>query len=135
MVNSVEIPQFVKFICSKSHLKGSLEKIGGEYGLQPELLKREIDHSVFDKSIFADLKNIWEPYHKLDVFYLAFICNRYSIEMQKMTGFGNKDCLTEASLGWKCSGTYKKIENFIRLTINKSEILYAEALKEGKLVP
>ena len=39
IVNTVEVPQYVKFTCSKSHIKGSLEKIGREYGLQPELLK------------------------------------------------------------------------------------------------
>ena len=32
-VNTVEVPQYVKFICSKTQKKGSLEKIGGEYGL------------------------------------------------------------------------------------------------------
>ena len=38
IVNTSEVPQYVKFTCSKSHIKGSLEKIGIEYGLQPELL-------------------------------------------------------------------------------------------------
>ena len=33
IVNTVEVPQYVKFTCSKSHIKGSLEKIGKEYGL------------------------------------------------------------------------------------------------------
>ena len=36
---------------------------------------------------------------------LAFISARLSIEMQNMSGFGFKDCLTEASLGWKGFGT------------------------------
>ena len=30
------------------------------------------------------------------------------MEMQTMSGFGIKDCLTEASLGWKCSETYNR---------------------------
>ena len=34
------------------------------------------------------------------------------MEMQKMCGFGIKDCLTEASLGWKCFGTYNKDREF-----------------------
>ena len=51
IVNTVEVPQYVKFTCSKSHIKGSLEKIGREYGLQPELLKEEIEHSVINKTI------------------------------------------------------------------------------------
>ena len=45
MVNTCEVPQYVIFTCSKSHIKGSLNKIGKEYGLQPELLKGEIEHS------------------------------------------------------------------------------------------
>ena len=35
IVNTCEVPQYVKFTCSKSHIKGSLEKTGKEYGLQP----------------------------------------------------------------------------------------------------
>ena len=34
------------------------------------------------------------------------------MEMQKMSGFGIKDCLTEASLGWKCFGKYNKNKEF-----------------------
>ena len=36
----------------------SLEKIGKEYELQPEILKGEIEHSVINKSNFAVLKQI-----------------------------------------------------------------------------
>ena len=127
IVNTVEVPQYVKFTCSKSHIKGSLEKIGKEYGLQPELLKGEIEHSAINKNNFVALKLIWEPYLKLDVLCLAFIYARHSMEMQKMSGFGIKDCLTEASLGWKCFGTYNKnkefytfIDKYVRDFIRKS---------------
>ena len=34
------------------------------------------------------------------------------MEMQNKTGFGIKDCLTEASLGWKGFGTYNKDREF-----------------------
>ena len=112
IVNTVEVPQYVKFTCSKSHIKGSLEKIGKEYGLQPELLRGEIEHSIINKNNFAELRHIWEPYLISDVFCLAFIYARHSMEMQKMSGFGIKDCLTEASLGWKCFGTYNKDREF-----------------------
>ena len=108
IVNTVEVPQYVKFTCSKSHIKGSLEKIGKVLGLQPELLKGEIEHSIIIKNNFAELRHIWEPYLNTDLSCLAFIYARHSMEMQKMTGFGNKDCLIEASLGWKCFGTYNK---------------------------
>ena len=112
IVNTCEVPQYVKFTCSKSHIKGSLEKIGREYNLQPELLKGEIEHSIINKNNFAELRHIWEPYLISDVLCLAFIYARHSMEMQKMSGFGIKDCLTEASLGWKCFGTYNKDRDF-----------------------
>ena len=76
-INTVEVSQYVKFICTKSHIKGSLEKIGKEYGLQPELLKGETEHSVINKNNFADLEHIWEPYLKLDVLCLAYIYARH----------------------------------------------------------
>ena len=72
-VNTCEVPQYAKFTCSKSHIKGSLEKIGRENGLQPELLKGEIEHSFDKKNSFTELRHIWEPYLKLDVLCLAFI--------------------------------------------------------------
>ena len=34
------------------------------------------------------------------------------MEMQKLSGFGIKDCSTEASLGWKCFEKYKKDGEF-----------------------
>ena len=34
------------------------------------------------------------------------------MEMQKLTGFGIKDCLTEASLGRNCFGTYNEVGDF-----------------------
>ena len=108
IVNTVEVPQYVKFTSTNSHIKGSLEKIGKEYGLQPELLNGEIEHSTINKTNFADLRRIWEPYLKSEVICLAFIYARQSVEMQKLSGFGIKDCLTEGSLGWKCFGTYYK---------------------------
>ena len=112
IVNTCEVPQYIKFTCTKSHIKGSLEKIGREYGLQLELLEAEIEHSVFNLSNFAELRHNWEPYPKLHVLCLAFIYARHSMEIQKMSGFGIKDCLTEDSLGWKCFGTYNKDGEF-----------------------
>ena len=100
IVKTVEVAQYVKFTCTKSHIKNSLEKIGREYGLQPELFKGEIEYSVINKSKFADLRHIWEQYLRLDLLFLAFIYARHFMEKQKMSGFGFKDCLKEARLGW-----------------------------------
>ena len=44
--------------------------MGREYGLQQELLKGEIERSVINKSKFADLRHIPEPYLKSDVLCL-----------------------------------------------------------------
>ena len=133
IVNTCEVPQYVKFTCSKSHIKGSLEKIGKEYGLQPELLKGEIDHSVINKNNFAELKHIWEPYLVSDVLCLALIYARHSMEMQKMSGFGIKDCLTEASLGWKCFGTYNKDREFYTFNNKYVRNFIRKSIKGGRV--
>ena len=133
IVNAVEVPQYVKFTRTKSHTKGSLEKIRREYGLQPELLNGEIEHSVIINGNFADLRPIWETYLKLEVLCLASIYARHSMQMHNMNGFGIKGCLTEASLGWKCFGTYKKdceiytfndkyVKDFIRKSIKEGTV-------------
>ena len=75
--NTCEVPQYVKFTCSKSHIKGSLEKIGKEYNLQPELLKGEMDHSVINKNNFVKLRHIWEPYLVSDVLFSFYICKTF----------------------------------------------------------
>ena len=132
-INTVEVPQYVKFTCSKSHIKGSLEKIGREYNLQPELLKGEIDHSVINKNNFVKLRHIWEPYLVSDVLCLAFIYARHSMEMQKMSGFGIKDCLTEASLGWKCFGTYNKDREFYTFNDKYVRNFIRKSIKGGRV--
>ena len=55
----------------------------------------------------------------------------YSWKGKKTSKFGIKDCLTEASLGWKCFGKYKEIENFVRITTSMLDILY---VNESKVV-
>ena len=133
IINTCEVPQYVKFTCSKSHMKGSLEKIGKEYGLQQELLKGEIEHSVINKNFSADLKYIWEPYLKLYLLCLAFIYARHSMEMQKMSGFGIKDCLTGASLGWKCFGTYNRDPEFYTFNDKFVRDFIRKSIKGGRV--
>ena len=133
IVNTVEVSQYVKFTCSKSHIKGSLEKIGREYNLQPELLKGEIEHSVINKNTFVKLRHIWEPYLISDVLCLAFIYARHSMEMQKMSGFGIKDCLTEASLGWKCFGAYNKDREFYTFNDKYVRNFIRKSIKGGRV--
>ena len=131
--NTVEVPQNVKFTCSKSHIKISLVKIGKKHGLQAERFKGEIEHSVFNESIFAELSEIWEPYLKLDVLCSAFINARHFMEMQKMSGFGIKDCLTEANLGWKCFGTYNKDREFYTFNDKCVRDFIRKSIKGGRV--
>ena len=133
IVNTCEVPQYVKLTCSKSHITRSSEKIGKEYGLQPELLKGEIEHSIINKNIFAELRHIWEPYLISDVLCLAFIYARHSMEMQKMSGFGIKDCLTEASLGWKCFGTYNINREFYTFNDKYLRDFIQKSIKGGRV--
>ena len=102
-------------------MKVSVEKIGREYGLQPELLKGEIEHSFINKTNFSELRLIWEPFLKLDVLCLAFIYARHSMKTQKLSCFVIEDCLTEASLCWKHFETYNKDREFF--TFNDKYVL------------
>ena len=132
IVNTVVVPQIVEFTCSKSQIKGGLEKICRQYGLQADFLKIEIEHSVFNKSNFVDLRHVWEPYLNLDVLCLAFMYAKHSKEMQKMTGFDIKDCLTEASLGWKCFGTYNKAREFYTFNVRSVRVFKRKPIKSGR---
>ena len=133
IVITSEVPQNVIFTCTKSHIKGSLEKIVGEYGLQLELLKGETEHSVINKSIFAQLRHFWEPYLKLDVLCLAFIYARHSMKMQILSGFRIKDCLTEASLVWKRLGTDNKDRDFYTFNDKYVTDFIRKAMKGGRV--
>ena len=55
------------------------------------------------------------------------------MEMQKMTGFGNKDCLTEASLGWKCFGTYNKNREFYTFNDKYVRDFIRKSIKGGRV--
>ena len=138
IVNTCKVPQYVKFTCSKSHIKGSLNKIGKEYGLQPELLKSEIEHTQINKNNYLKkttiLRHIWEPYLISDVICLGFIYARHSMEMQKMAGFGIEDCLTEASLGWKCFGKYNKKKEFYTFNDKYVRSFIRKSIKGGRVL-
>ena len=80
--------------------------------------KEKSEHSVVDKSNFAYLRAIWESYLKLDVLRLALKYGRHSTEMQHKSGFGIKNCLTEASLRWKCFAKNNKERKFYTFNDN-----------------
>ena len=45
------IPQYVQFNCGRVHIKKSLKKIGENNKLQPSLLKLELEHEEFMKTL------------------------------------------------------------------------------------
>ena len=55
------------------------------------------------------------------------------MEMQKMSGFVIKDCLTEASLGWKCFGTYNKDREFYTFNDKYVRDFIRKSIKGGRI--
>ena len=94
-------PQYVTFVCSMNHLSSSLKKLGETFGLQKELLKQQMNHTDVYEDNYMDKMEEWLPYLKMDVLSLAFIYARYTMNMDSLTGFGMKNCLSLPSLGWK----------------------------------
>ena len=50
-----------------------------------------------------------------------------------MSGFGIKDCLTEASLGWKCFGTYNKNKEFYTFNDKYVRDFIRKSIKGGRV--
>ena len=46
----------MKFVCSKVHISGSLSKIQKDYGIQPQLLKTEMEHCDISLSNYIEKK-------------------------------------------------------------------------------
>ena len=111
-LNTVEVPQNVKFIFTQSQKSDSFDKIEREDGLQPELLEREIKHSQITKYDYKELKLVWKAYLKSDVLCLADVYAGHALEMHKITGIGMKVSSTEARLGWKCFCSHNKDRDF-----------------------
>ena len=56
------------------------------------------------------------------------------MEMQnKLSGFGFKDCLTEASLGWKCFGTYNRDREFYTFNDKYVRDFFRKSLTGGRV--
>ena len=133
IVNTVEVLQYNKITCTRLHISGSLDKIGREYGLQPELSKGEINHSEITKHNYNELRDVWEPYLKSDVLCLAFVYARHAMVMQKMTRRGIKESLRETSVGWKCFGLYNMTREFYTFKNNIVRDFIRKSFKTGKV--
>ena len=106
--NDKEIPQYMKFVCSKVHISGSLMKIQKEYNIQPQLIKGEIDHNLITLSNYKEHEKLWKPYLLDDVLGLAAVVAKHGNKIQKITGVSFKNLLTESSLAWSTLGKYMK---------------------------
>ena len=100
-VDQKKIPQNVPFRCELLHIKDSLKNIGKSYKLQECLLKQELEHDEIFEDTWEEKENEWLPYLKNDVLSTAFSYAKYSKGMEKLTGFGMKNCLTLPSLANK----------------------------------
>ena len=55
------------------------------------------------------------------------------MEMQNMSGYGIKDCLTEAGLRWKCFGKYNKNREFHRIMDKFARDSIRKSTKSGRV--
>ena len=104
--NNKEIPQYMKFVCSKVHISGSLRTIQKDYGIQPQLLKTEMEHSVITLSNYIEKERFWKPYLINDVLGLGMLVPKHANKIQKITGVSFKTSLTQSSLSWSTLGKY-----------------------------
>ena len=56
-----EIPKYLKIVCSKCHISGSLKSIRKDYNIQPHLLKSEIEHDLITLSNYKQNENQRKP--------------------------------------------------------------------------
>ena len=94
----------MKFVCSKVHISGSLRKIQKEYGIQPQLLKTEMEHSDITLSNYIEKERFWKPYLINDVLGLGMLIAKHANKIQKITGVSFKTSLTQSSLSWSTLG-------------------------------
>ena len=77
-----------------THLNSSSKKLGKIFKLQKEILKTEMNHDAFYADTWENKKNERLDYVKNNVICTAFSCSRYTKAMEKISGFGMKDCLS-----------------------------------------
>ena len=134
--NNKEIPQYMKFVCSKVHISGSLRKIQKDYGIQPQLLKTEMEHSDITLSNYTEKERFWKPYLINDVLGLGMLVAKHANKIQKITGVSFKTSLTQSSLSWSTLGKYmeasgktfytpknKYVRDFIRKTVHGGRVV------------
>ena len=53
-----------------------------------------MNHTEIYEDTWEDKRDEWLPYLKMDVLSLAFIYARYTMNMEQITNFGMKNCLS-----------------------------------------
>ena len=124
-----KIPQYVHFRCGLLHIRDSIKNIGKSYKLQECPLKQELELDEFFEDTWEEKENEWLPYLKNDVLSTAFSYAKYSKGMEKLAGFGMKNCLTLPSFANKCFNSlrdesdepiYTYNDEFMRHFVRKS---------------
>ena len=131
-----EIPQKMKFVCSKVHISGSLKKIQKEYNNQPQLIKSEIDQNLITLSNYKEHEHLRKPYLTDNVLGLAAVVAKHGDKIQQLTGVSFKNSLTESSLAWSTLGRYikqsgktfytpknKNLRDFIHKTVHGGRVV------------
>ena len=74
-VKTVEVPQNAKITLSKSRMKGFSEKKGREYGHSQRFSREKLNIRSILRGNFANLRQKWELYLKLDLFvFIFYLC-------------------------------------------------------------
>ena len=118
--NDKEIPEYMKFVRSKVHISGSLNRMQKEYNLQLQQIKGEIDHNLITLSNYKEHEKLWKPYLVDYVLRLAAVVAKHGNKIQKLTGVSFKNSLTESSLAWSC------LEKYVICIRIRKNVLYSK---------
>ena len=88
-----KILHYVHFRCGRVPFNKSLKKIGESYKIQERLLEKELKHDEINEDTWEEREKEWLLYVKNDVISTAFCCDRYTMGMEDITGFGIKNSL------------------------------------------
>ena len=130
-----QIPQYLHFRCGTTHLNYSLKKLGKTFELQKELLKTEMKHDDVYEDTWRNKKSEWLDYVKNDVLCTAFSYARYCKNMEDITKFSMKDCLSLPGLGWKYFNSLRTSEDEAIYTYNDKYMRWfvRQSIKGGRV--
>ena len=130
-----QIPQYLHFRCGMTHLNYSLKKLGKTFELQKELLKTEMKHDDVYEDTWRNKKSEWLDYVKNDVLCTAFSYARYCKNMEDITKFSMKDCLSLPGLGWKYFNSLRISEDEAIYTYNDKYMRWfvRQSIKGGRV--